>query len=283
VKLSVVIPTLNRPEYLGVTLSSLLNQTFKEWDLIIVDDSNQSIKQFYLIKGLLNLLHHQGHTFKVIRGNGGGMDAALNLGQSISGAELILRMDDDVWMERDYIRLLYECIIQDSSIGGVGGVCPNVFHTKEKLTKMDPKTESWGGLIIREGGVFKFPEKQSYIHHASEPYEVEHLRGYFLYRKSAVEEVGGFPTDYSQFARREELDTSIRMRMAGYKLMVEPRAICWHLFAMRGGTREIEGGDWVKSPQSKRYIEHDLALFDKKLRGWLKSDKGKRLKIIDLG
>jgi hypothetical protein len=137
-------------------------------------------------------------------------------------------------------------------------------------------------MIIREGGVFKFPEKQSYIHHATEPYEVEHLRGYFLYRKSALEEVGGFPTDYSQFARREELDTCLRMRMAGYKLMVEPRALCWHLFAMQGGTREVEGGDWLRSPQSKKYIQHDLELFDKKLRGWLRSDKGKRLKIIDI-
>jgi cytosine/adenosine deaminase-related metal-dependent hydrolase len=94
-----------------------------------------------------------------------------------------------------------------------------------------------------------------------------------------LDDVGGFPTDYSQFARREEVDTCLRLRLGGYRLWVVPQAICWHIFSPQGGTREL-GEDWQSSTKAKTYIEHDLQLFEKKLSEWLKQDKAMALNII---
>jgi GT2 family glycosyltransferase len=39
---SVVLPVYNRPEYLGKAIDSVLNQTYKKWELIIADDASDT-------------------------------------------------------------------------------------------------------------------------------------------------------------------------------------------------------------------------------------------------
>ena len=64
VKVSIILPNFNSEKYLIKTVKSVLNQTFKNWELIIVDDnsnlntlkvlkrfkSNKKIRIFYLKK-----------------------------------------------------------------------------------------------------------------------------------------------------------------------------------------------------------------------------------------
>ena len=64
VKVSIILPNFNSEKYLIKTVKSILNQTFKNWELIIVDDnsnlntlkilkrfkSNKKIRIFYLKK-----------------------------------------------------------------------------------------------------------------------------------------------------------------------------------------------------------------------------------------
>ena len=64
VKVSIILPNFNSEKYLIKTVKSVLNQTFKNWELIIVDDNsnlntlkilkrlkrNKKIKIFYLKK-----------------------------------------------------------------------------------------------------------------------------------------------------------------------------------------------------------------------------------------
>ncbi|MGC8981861.1 MAG: glycosyltransferase family 2 protein, partial [Minisyncoccia bacterium] len=37
-KVSIIIPTYNSEQFLDRTIKSVVNQTFKDWELIIVDD-----------------------------------------------------------------------------------------------------------------------------------------------------------------------------------------------------------------------------------------------------
>jgi glycosyltransferase involved in cell wall biosynthesis len=39
-KLNVIIPTHNRAELLRTTISSVVDQTFKDWEIIVVDDNS---------------------------------------------------------------------------------------------------------------------------------------------------------------------------------------------------------------------------------------------------
>ena len=45
---SVVLPVYNRPEYLSKAIDSVLNQTYKKWELIIADDaSDKETRELY--------------------------------------------------------------------------------------------------------------------------------------------------------------------------------------------------------------------------------------------
>ncbi len=90
---SVIIPTFNRCDFLGDAVQSVLNQTFKDFELIVVDDgSTDSTKQMlapYLSDSRVKYVY-QAHT-----GSGG---AARNKGiETALGRYLAFLDSDDLW------------------------------------------------------------------------------------------------------------------------------------------------------------------------------------------
>ena len=94
-KISVVIPTRNRPEDLADLLSTLLNQDHLPLEVLIIDDSEEdSTKRVTdLFKPDFEAV---GCKLKYVKGNCDGLPAARNLGVKISRGNLILFLDDDI-------------------------------------------------------------------------------------------------------------------------------------------------------------------------------------------
>ena len=94
-KISVVIPTRNRPEDLADLLSTLLNQDHLPLEVLIIDDSEEdSTKRVTdLFKPDFEAV---GCKLKYVKGNCDGLPAARNLGVKISRGDLILFLDDDI-------------------------------------------------------------------------------------------------------------------------------------------------------------------------------------------
>ena len=99
VKVSVVIPTYNRIETLGRALRSVINQTFSDWELIVVDDgSTDGTVKMILSKYPAIHLHRQGHT---------GVSSARNAGVALASGEWIAFLDsDDAWLPEKLERQL---------------------------------------------------------------------------------------------------------------------------------------------------------------------------------
>ncbi|HAV42566.1 TPA: hypothetical protein DCX15_00915 [bacterium] len=277
-RVSVIIPTRNRHTHLTLCLSSLLNQNFKDWNLVIANDGDEDLEEVHLLRGIFNLLELKGHRWKIIATSHSGQGGALNVAHRVAEADLILRIDDDAYLEPDYIELLFRSL-DDEKIGAVGGNTPNVYHSKGKLTQLSKEFREWGGKIVFKGSYFVPYERQSLLPEPDEqPYEVDQLRGHFLYRKKVLDEIGGFPLVYSQMGRREDTDTSLRMKMAGYRLLVVPQAIAWHIHSPFGGTR-----DGIDSSNYKRYLqmeEDDLRLFEDRMWGWIREGLKEKVKIV---
>jgi glycosyltransferase involved in cell wall biosynthesis len=89
---SVIIPTYNRAYLIGETIQSVLNQSYSNWELIVVDDgstdnSDQVIKKFGDARIEYHIIEHSG-AFGVVR----------NYGIKQSKGDLIAFLDsDDVW------------------------------------------------------------------------------------------------------------------------------------------------------------------------------------------
>ena len=66
VEVSLIIPIFNRVDYIGETLESIIEQSYKEWDCIVVDDGStdhtEELLEFYCEKDP-RISFIKGHTF----------------------------------------------------------------------------------------------------------------------------------------------------------------------------------------------------------------------------
>ncbi len=93
-QVSVVIPTLNRPQYLAEALASLAAQSSPDWEAVVVDDGSEPAVDYQWVKGLL------GREFRLVRHAAPhGVAAAKNAGAAAAGGELIGFLDDDDWLD----------------------------------------------------------------------------------------------------------------------------------------------------------------------------------------
>lgn len=103
-KISVIIPVYNTEKYLKRCLNSVVNQNFKNIEIIIINDfspdnSLETIKEFLKIDKriiLINKLKNEG------------LSAARNTGLEIARGEYILHIDSDDWIEQNYLEDLYK-------------------------------------------------------------------------------------------------------------------------------------------------------------------------------
>ncbi|TBW25569.1 glycosyltransferase family 2 protein [Gramella sp. KN1008] len=98
---SIIIPTYNRTHLIGETLESVLAQSFKEWECIVVDDgSNDYIEElmdFYCEKDdRIFFYRRQGHRRK-------GANSCRNYGFELSKGEYIQWFDSDDLMVPDFL------------------------------------------------------------------------------------------------------------------------------------------------------------------------------------
>ena len=97
-KFSIIIPVYNTEKYLDKCLSSVFNQTFSDYEVIVVNDgstdsSDEIIKKFE--KKYSNLKY-------IIKENGG-LSSARNRGVSESSGDYILFLDSDDYYENDLL------------------------------------------------------------------------------------------------------------------------------------------------------------------------------------
>ena len=104
-KVSVIVPCYNVEEFVGECLDSLTNQTFKDFEIICVDDgatdSTPDILKDYASKDL---------RIKVVTQENGGISSARNTGIKNSSGEYITFIDSDDWVNDTYIEKLYSAI-----------------------------------------------------------------------------------------------------------------------------------------------------------------------------
>lgn len=103
VKISVVLPIYNVANYLKKCLDSLVNQTFKDFEVICVNDGSTDLS--------LSILEGYALTdsrFKIINQENQGLSGARNTGIKEVQGEYILFVDSDDWLERNALELLYE-------------------------------------------------------------------------------------------------------------------------------------------------------------------------------
>jgi glycosyltransferase involved in cell wall biosynthesis len=102
---SVIIPLYNKEKYIEATINSVLNQTFKDFEIIIVDDGSTD-NSYKIVSRFQDL-----QIFKIQQENQG-VSIARNFGIENSNSEYIALLDaDDIW-EPNHLNELHKSIIK---------------------------------------------------------------------------------------------------------------------------------------------------------------------------
>jgi len=110
VKISVIIPVYNAEKYLYKCLDSVINQTYKYWEVIAIDDGSQD--NSYSI--LLNYAFRD-ERFKVFSHNNQGPGNTRNKAiESVTG-DYIVFLDSDDYIETNYFEDLVICASKNNS------------------------------------------------------------------------------------------------------------------------------------------------------------------------
>jgi len=118
-KVSAIIPTHNRAEFLRSAITSVLNQTFQNFEIVIVDDASKDHTREVIANfndTRIRVVYNQ-----VSKGDAG----ARNIGVMNSNCNYIAFLDDDdEWLPE---KLKIQSDLLDNSPSEVGGVCTGHF------------------------------------------------------------------------------------------------------------------------------------------------------------
>jgi glycosyltransferase involved in cell wall biosynthesis len=104
---SIVIPTYNRAAFISETIESVINQTYSDWELIVIDDGSTDNT-----KEIIQAIIQNDNRIKYRYQNNSERSAARNNGINNSNGEYICFLDSDDQFLPNHLEILYEEIIK---------------------------------------------------------------------------------------------------------------------------------------------------------------------------
>ena len=137
--LSVIIHTYNNEKFIAETVESVLNQTYKDYEIIVVDDGSVDGTRDALIPYMQKIRYHYKEN--------GGIASAKNAGIGLSETEFVAFLDhDDLWVP-DKLKIQMECFNENPQAGLVYAKYTSFRDGKELRTKPE---KGYSGWIFKE-------------------------------------------------------------------------------------------------------------------------------------
>ena len=136
---SVIIHTYNNERFMAETVESVLNQTYKDYEIIVVDDGSVDGTRDALMPYMQKIRYHYKEN--------GGIASAKNAGIGLSQAEFVAFLDhDDLWAP-DKLQLQMEHFNENPQIGLVYAKYTSFRDGKKLRTKPE---KGYSGWIFKE-------------------------------------------------------------------------------------------------------------------------------------
>jgi poly-beta-1,6 N-acetyl-D-glucosamine synthase len=206
---SIIVPCYNEGKVIKDTLKSLANLNYSNYEIVVVDDGSTDDTLEVLAQQDRSINPRNVHMSLHIKENGG-KASALNHGISKANGEFILCVDGDSQLQPDSIRHALKHF-KDQEVGAVAGFV---------------EVANQGNLLAKFQE-FEYLIGLNFVRRALANYGiVPVIPGPIgMFRKSVLEEVGGFADDRNLMA--EDAELSLRIVMAGHKVQSEERMIAY--------------------------------------------------------
>lgn len=163
-EISIIIPVYNVEKYVKKCIDSVLEQSFKDFEVILVNDGSTDSSAI-----ICNKYRDKDDRISVINKKNGGLSSARNIGIEKSRGKYITFIDSDDFISKDYIKRLYYNIINNKADISI---CNNKRFQVEKDTneyKVNNKTlvfnaekclenlygEGWSNYVTAWGKLYR--------------------------------------------------------------------------------------------------------------------------------
>lgn len=210
---TVVVPTLAADDALADCLRSLANQSFEQFEVIVVDNSGSGRAQ--VSDARMRVIANDRNL---------GFGAAINQGICGSQSRYVATLNDDAVAEADWLKKMIDAAESRPKAG--------MFASEVRLADSG-KLDSAGMMIAADGssrqrGHGEAPENFCKLRDALFP-----SGSAALYRREMLDEIGVF--DETFFLYCEDTDLGLRARRAGWECGYVPGAVVEHRYSHSAG------------------------------------------------
>ena len=188
-----------KPEYLRLAIDSMLNQTVKPDEIIIVEDGPLNDALYEVLES------YAPHITRVRNEKNLGLGLALNVGLEACRNELVARMDTDDISKPDRCEKQLKKFEERPELAIVGAWV-------DEFTESPEQVVSTRAVPTDSDAIYQFAKKRSAFNHPA-----------VMYRKSKVLAQGG----YADLKRNQDVDLFGRMLFAGNKAENIGEALLW--------------------------------------------------------
>lgn len=124
-KISVIIPVYNDEKYLKQCVESVLTQSYRNLEVILVDDGSTDATP-----AICEEFRRQDNRIRIIYKQNEGVGASRNTGLAMATGDYVLFIDHDDWLLEDHIQKLYDLLKKNQADIAIGNF--NRFFRREK-------------------------------------------------------------------------------------------------------------------------------------------------------
>jgi GT2 family glycosyltransferase len=232
---TLVVPTLNRGEYLVDTLHDLLAQDYRPLEILVVDQSSDDAPE------LSELVSRKTETLAYHKVRFRGLPMARNFGWQQARYDTLVFVDDDIrcgpTLVSEHVRGL--------SLPNVGMVAGGIDEGNPPQSdgELPGRFNSWTATAVRSFGT-------------NQECFVQHVAGCnFSARRSVLQAAGGFDEALAVGAALyEETELCLRVQKCGFDIYFNGNARLQHLVAGNGGCRVPDPAKYMESLAHNRVI-----------------------------
>jgi len=217
---SINLLTYNGCQYIKNCLNSVFEQSYPYLEILILDNASTDDTVNYLRKKFrseppknLRIIFNQQNI---------GFAAGHNQGIRESRGEFILCLNQDVVLDKDFIKKAVEIFKKNDKVAAVQGklVRPSMSNIIDNVGLVILKNRR---IIARGQGQID----QGQFEKVEEIFGADGAAP--VYRRKALEDINfGEYFDEDFFCYKEDVDLAWRLRLYGWKVVYQPKSIAWH-------------------------------------------------------
>jgi GT2 family glycosyltransferase len=237
-RVTIVLVTWNSAPYLRRCLDGILQQTYRDRELVVVDNASADASLEIVAP----------HAARVIRNDSNrGFSAAVNQALAVASGDLLLVLNPDCYLEPEYVERLVEVFI--GALMRVGSATGLLFRARGWDIEPMKEIDSAGMRMTRNGRHLDITSRPAGL---TEVFGVSGAAA--MYNIAFLRDVAidGEALDEDFFAYREDADLAWRGQLRGWRAVCEPRAVAYHV-------RRV-------TPENRRKVPADVNLHSVKNR-----------------